>query len=82
MAKQETITLKELLSSTDTKKIISTLSFEQGLSLLEELVESVETGKLSLEESIQSYEKGVALIAQLRELLSGAEVKLKELQEK
>ncbi len=35
--------------------------FEQALSELEQLVEHMEEGELSLEESIKTYERGVAL---------------------
>ena len=56
------------------------ISFEDGLRLLEDLVEKVESGDLPLDKSIVSYEKGVALIEHLRKQLSGAEAKLKILQ--
>lgn len=74
---KKTLKLSDLLDSGDGAKRISELSFEGGLKLLEELVESVEAGTLSLDKSIVSYEKGAALISHLRNLLSGAEEKLK-----
>ena len=37
------------------------LSFEKALAELETLVERLEDGELSLEESIKTYERGVAL---------------------
>ena len=36
-------------------------NFEQALNELEQLVEHMEEGELSLEESIKTYERGVAL---------------------
>lgn len=74
------ITLEELLSKDDIEKRIAALSFEEGLQLLEELVVKVESGSLPLDKAMHSYEKGVLLIGRLRELLSGAEEKLKVLQ--
>jgi len=53
------------------------LSFEQGLKLLEELVDKVESGELSLENSIEAYEKGTFIIERLRAELFKAEKKLK-----
>ncbi|MDC0358665.1 exodeoxyribonuclease VII small subunit [Oligoflexia bacterium] len=74
------VTLKELVTADDTEAVVATLSFENGLKLLEELVGKVESGSLSLDNAIMSYEKGVLIIEQLRKLLSGAEEKLKVLQ--
>lgn len=76
------ISLKELLTVEDPAKVIETLSFEQGLELLEELVEKVETGALDLDASILSYERGMLVISQLRALLEGAEKKLKVVNKK
>ena len=70
--------LKDLFS--DKEVDLSELGFENGLKLLEELVTKVETGGLALDKSILAYEKGVNLIKRLRQLLSGAEEKLKVLQ--
>ena len=79
--KKNTITLAELLEAKDVNSKISELSYEEALSLVEELLNSVERGNLSLEQSITSYEKGVALLAHLRKLLSGAEARLNLLKE-
>jgi exodeoxyribonuclease VII small subunit len=76
---QKTITLKDLLSEENAESKIEGLSFEDGLKLLDELVEKVESGSLSLDKSITSYERGVALLEHLRKMLSGAEAKLKVL---
>lgn len=37
------------------------LTFEQAMSELESIVKKLEEGKLSIEESIQSYERGTIL---------------------
>ena len=74
------ISLKEFLREQDTAKSLAKLSFEQGMSLLEQLVEKVEAGELPLEQAVLSYERGVALLGHLREQISGAEEKLQILQ--
>ena len=76
----EGITLDQLFAAQNIDEIAGGLSFEHGLRLLEDLVAKVESGSLSLENSIASYEKGVRLIQYLKALLSGAEEKLRVLQ--
>lgn len=74
------VNLESLLTTEDNEALISELTFEEGLKMLEELVSKVESGSLALDKAIVSYEKGVKLIDRLRSLLSGAEEKLKILQ--
>ena len=74
------ISLKDLLAADDVAQALEGVSFEEGLKLLDELVQKVESGALPLETAIRSYEKGAALIDRLRQLLSGAEAKLQLLQ--
>lgn len=74
------VTVDSLLQEGEAGKYIEELSFESGLSLLEELVKRVEGGELPLEQSILAYERGVQLLSHLRELISGAEEKLETLQ--
>ena len=40
------------------QKEISQMSFEQALEALEEIVDSLESGNVALEESIQIYQRG------------------------
>jgi exodeoxyribonuclease VII small subunit len=77
--KDVTVTLEGLLSGDVSAAQVTELSFEQALKLLEEVVVSVESGSLPLDRAIGSYEKGTHLIQQLRKLLSGAEEKLRVL---
>jgi exodeoxyribonuclease VII small subunit len=74
------VTLKDILADEGSTARFSEVSFEDGLKILEELVEKVESGTLPLDKSVLSYEKGVMLIEHLRKQLSGAEAKLKVLQ--
>jgi len=50
--------------------------FEQALAELEQLVEVMERGDLSLDESLQSFERGIALTRHCQEALQTAEQKV------
>ncbi len=55
------------------------LSYEQALAELEKIVASLETNKLSLEESMSLFERGQALTRHCIELLDKAELRVKQL---
>ncbi len=57
-------------------------SFEQALAELESLVETMEKGELSLEESLASFERGVVLTRTCQQALKEAEQKIQILTEK
>lgn len=57
------------------EKIIS-VNFEKSLAELEQLVEKMEKGDLSLEESVKSFEKGIALTRACQAALAEAEQKV------
>lgn len=57
-------------------------NFEAALRELEELVERMEQGELSLEESLQHFERGVALTRACQEALKAAEQKVQILLDK
>jgi exodeoxyribonuclease VII small subunit len=54
-------------------------SFEQSLSRLEKIVESLEQGEVTLEDSLKMYEEGIQLSKECLETLSIAELKIKKL---
>ena len=56
--------------------------FEQSLMELEALVDALETGDLSLEESLASFEKGIMLTRSCQAALNDAEQTVKILTEK
>lgn len=58
------------------KTDVKPLKFEEALSKLEEIVSRIEEGKVSLEESIEKYGQGIALIKQCRAILDQAEKKI------
>ena len=56
------------------------LPFEQALSELERIVHQMENGSLSLEQSLASYKRGVALVASCRDSLNSARQQVKILE--
>jgi len=58
---------------------IDDLSFEGALTALTGLVEQLESGEMSLEDSVTSFEKGVKLSRRCESLLDGAEQRLQVL---
>ncbi|PZQ44542.1 MAG: exodeoxyribonuclease VII small subunit [Micavibrio aeruginosavorus] len=54
-------------------------SFEKALSELEEIVRSLESGKAPLDESIQSYERGIALKQHCEKKLAEARLKIEKI---
>ena len=59
----------------------SQLNFEQTLTELHELVEKMEHGGLTLQDSLQYFERGVSLIRRCQQELTTAEQKVKILTE-
>jgi exodeoxyribonuclease VII small subunit len=59
-----------------------TLDFEAALAELNDLVERMEQGKLSLEESLSCYERGISLVRHCQTALQAAEQKIQILTEK
>lgn len=57
-----------------------TPSFEAALADLEKVVADMETGKLSLEESLVAYQRGVELLQQCRSRLEDAQQRVRVLE--
>ena len=57
-------------------------SFESAMGQLETLVSKMESGDLSLEESLEAFEKGVHLTRFCQDQLQKAELKIQELNSK
>ncbi len=55
------------------------LSFEKAFAELESIVARLESGELSLDESLALFERGQALAAQCNGLLEAADLKVKQL---
>jgi exodeoxyribonuclease VII small subunit len=58
------------------KTTSKTPTFEQALAELETLVETMEQGELSLEQSLKSFERGVVLTRTCQQALTEAEQKI------
>lgn len=55
---------------------IEDLSFKEGLNELAAIVRALEDNQLELEQSIESYERGVKLLASLQKRLDEAQQKV------
>ena len=64
------------------KKSKQSLNFEQALEELESLVDKMEAGDLSLEESLGHFERGIQLTRSCQKALKEAEQKVQKLLEK
>lgn len=53
-----------------------TETYEQKIEQLKKIIEKIEDGNTSLDESIRLYEQGAVLVKQCEGLLSEAEVKI------
>lgn len=61
------------------QKPIEELSYKEASQELERIVRALESGELELEDSLESYTRGVALIKSLRARLEHAEQQVKVL---
>ena len=53
------------------------INFEKALAELEQLVETMEKGELTLEESLKQFERGVSLTRICQQALAAAEQKVR-----
>jgi len=60
---------------------VSKLSFEDTIKELTGIVSKIEQGQISLENSIQQYERGMTLIKHCRQILSKAEERIVKISE-
>ena len=60
-------------------KPVEELTFREGMAELDQIVSLLEGNTLELEDSLKSYERGVALLAALQKRLSDAEQKVEVL---
>ncbi len=57
------------------------LNFEEAFQRLEELVHTLEEGKLSLEDTRRLYEEGMGLARQCNRMLNATELRITELRD-
>jgi exodeoxyribonuclease VII small subunit len=65
-----------LPKKSSTKKEAPTLDFEAAIAELEQLVETMEQGDISLEESLKNFERGIELTRTCQKALQQAEQKV------
>jgi exodeoxyribonuclease VII small subunit len=65
----------------DAEASTETVNFEAALEELEQLVAKMEGGELTLDESLQAFERGVKLTRQCQAALQQAELKVQALTE-
>lgn len=75
MSKAQEVTPKLTTSCKDKEK----LSFEERLAKLEEIVETLEEGRLGLSKSLELFEEAVMLAKSCRTELTDAELKISQL---
>ena len=57
------------------------LSFEESIKELTNIVSKIEQGQIPLQDSLEQYEKGMALIKQCRTILQKAEKRIETISE-
>jgi len=67
------------MAKNEKKTDISNMSFEQAIKELTGIVEKIEQGEIPLENSLQQYERGMALIAHCRTVLQKAEKRIEKI---
>lgn len=60
---------------------LQNLSFEQAYNELNEIIQQLERGGISLEKSLQLYERGQALSVHCEQLLDNAELRVNQIDE-
>lgn len=60
------------------KNDIAKLSFEDSIKGLKTIVDKIEQGEIALQDSLQQYEQGMALIQHCRDILQKAEKRIEK----
>jgi len=61
------------------KEDIKKLNFEESIKQLKEIVERIEQGQIPLQDSLEQYEEGMALINHCRGILQKAEKRIEKI---
>lgn len=67
------------MAAKKTKEDISKLSFEESIKRLKETVDKIEQGDIALQDSLEEYEQGMALIQHCRGILEKAEKRIEKI---
>jgi exodeoxyribonuclease VII small subunit len=63
------------------KNDISKMSFEEAIKELTSIVSKIEQGQIPLQDSLEQYERGMALIKHCRTILQKAEKRIEKISE-
>ncbi len=69
------------MAKEEAKSDVGKLTFEQAIKELTGIVGKIEQGEIALADSIQQYEKGMALIKHCRKILQEAEKRIEKIAE-
>jgi exodeoxyribonuclease VII small subunit len=67
------------MAKEEIKDDISKLTFEQAIKELTAIVGKIEQGKIPLQDSLEQYEKGMALIKHCKGILEKAEKRIEKI---
>lgn len=67
------------MAKNNEKTDLSRMSFEQTINELTGIVSKVEHGRIPLQDSLEQYEKGMALIKHCRNILAKAEKRIEKI---
>ncbi len=67
------------MTNKDTENDQTNINFEENMQMLEKLVKEMESGDLTLEQSLEAFEKGVKIVRKCQESLTQAEVRVNKL---
>ncbi len=67
------------MAKNNEKTDLSRMSFEQTINELTGIVSKVEQGRIPLQDSLEQYEKGMALIKHCRDILAKAEKRIEKI---
>jgi len=69
------------MAKNEQKNDVSKLSFEEAIKKLTDIVSKIEKGQIPLQDSLNQYEKGMALIKHCRDILQKAEKRIEKISE-
>ena len=71
----------KIMAKEEIKGDITKLTFEQAIKELTGIVGKIEQGEITLQDSIQQYERGMTLIKHCRKILQEAEKRIEKIAE-
>ncbi|MBM4100647.1 MAG: exodeoxyribonuclease VII small subunit [Phycisphaerae bacterium] len=66
-------------SASETGESVSALTYEVAIAELEAIIARIESGEIPLEESLQQYRRGAALVRRCRDVLDAAKTEVERI---